>query len=86
MESILHIQEKPEIDESVRGYEYVEYQPSSGSQPLMSAKVTITIENTDDFFYPRRSWLLVEENFLKVAGEARYQNADLVTLTNNAIM
>ena len=47
---------------------------------LMSGQITVTIENTDD------SWLLVEGNLVKAADEARYQDADLITLTNNAIM
>ena len=65
MESILHIQEKPEVDESIKGYEYVEYQPISGSQINMSGQITVTIEDTDDFFYPRHSWLLVKGNLVK---------------------
>ena len=44
MESILHIQEKPEVDESITGYEYVEYQPISGSQLNISGQITITTE------------------------------------------
>ena len=48
----------------------------SGSQLNISAQITITIENTDDFFYPRYSWLLVEGNLVKAEGEARYQDAD----------
>ena len=32
MESILHIQEKTEVYEAIKGYEYVDYQPISGSQ------------------------------------------------------
>ena len=51
----------------------------------MSVQITVTIENTDDFFYPRHSWLLVVGNLVNAAPcEARYQ--DLITLTNNAIM
>ena len=50
----------------------------------MSGQITITIENTDDFL--SSSQLLVEGNLVKAAGEARYQDADLITLTNNAIM
>ena len=84
-ESILHIQEKPEVDESIRGYNYVEYQPISGSQINMPGQITITIKNTDDFYYPRHSWLLVEGDLVKLADEARYQDGDLITLTNNAI-
>ena len=77
---------KPEVDESIKGYEYVEYQPISGSQLNMSGQMTVTIENTDDFFYIRHSWLLMEGNLVKAADEARYQDVDIVTPTNNAIM
>ena len=85
-ESILHIQEKPDVDESIREYEYVEYQPSTGSQLNSSGQITITIENTDDFYHPRHSWLLVEGDLMKADGVTRYAAADLVTLTNNAIL
>ena len=85
MESILHIQEKSEVDEFIKGYEYVESQPISGPQLNMSGQITVTIENTDDFFYPHHSWLLMEGNLVK-ADEARNQDADLITLINNAIM
>ena len=64
----------------------MEYQLICRSQLNMSGQITVTIENTDDFFYPCHSWLLVEGNLVKAAGEMRYQNADLITLTNNAIM
>ena len=86
IESIRHIQEKPEVDQSIKGYDYVEYQPISGSQLNMSWQITITIENTDDFFYPRHCCMWVEGNLVKAAGEARYIGAVLITLTNNAIM
>ena len=56
----------------------MEYQPISGSQLNMSGHFTAMIENTDDFFYPRHSWLLVEGNLAKTVGEARYQDADLI--------
>lgn len=85
-EAILDIQERPEIDDSIKEYEYVEYQPISGSQLNTSGQITITIENTDDFFYPRHSWLLVEGNLVKNADEQPYVDADVITLTNNAIM
>ena len=47
----------------------MKYQPISGSQVNISGQITVSIENTDDFFHPRHSWLLVEGNLLK-AGEA----------------
>ena len=85
-ESILHIQEKPEVDASIREYEYVEYQHISGSQLNMSGQTTITIENTDDILHPRQSYSLVEGDLVKAADEARFGDNDLITLTNNAIM
>ena len=85
-EAILNIQEIFKVDDSIKEYEYVEYQPISGSQLNTSGQITITIENTDDFFYPRHSWLLVEGNLIKAADDQPYVDADLITLTNNSIM
>ena len=86
MESILQIQEKYEEDDSIKSYEYNEYYPSSGSNLNMAGQITITIENLDEFYHPRRSWLLVEGDLLKAADGTRYGDDDLITLTNNAIM
>ena len=85
-EAILKIQDKPEVDDSIKKYDYVEYQPINGSQLNTSGQITITIENTDDFFYPRHSWLLFEGSLKKTADNQPYGDADLITLTNNAIM
>ena len=52
----------------------------------MSGKIMATLENTDDFYYPRRSWLLVEGDIVNASDETRYQDANLITLTDNAIM
>ena len=57
----------------------MEYQPISESQLNMSGQITVTIENTVDFFYPRHILLLVEGNLVIATGEVRYQNADLIT-------
>ena len=62
----------------------MEYQPINGSQ--LSGQITIAIENPDDFFHPRHSWLLVEGDLVKAANETRYGDNDLISLTNNAIM
>ena len=50
----------------------------------MAGQITITIENQDKFYHPRRSWLLGD--ILKAAADACYGDNDLVTLSNNAIM
>ena len=84
-QTILNIQEKIEVDDAIKSYEYVEYQPITGSQLNTSGQITITIENTDDFYYPRGSWLLAQGQLVKGDGTP-YADADDITLTNNAIM
>ena len=62
MESILNIQEKYRVDDSIKSYEYNEYYPTNGSSNLnMAGQITINIDNQDEWYHPRRSVLLVEE-------------------------
>ena len=86
MESILQIQEKYQVDDSIKSYEYNEYHPTSGSNLNMAGQITIRIDNEDEFYHPRRSWLLVEGDLVKAADDSPYTADDLVTLTNNGIM
>ena len=85
MESILQIQEKYQVDDSIKSYEYNEYHPTSGSNLNMAGQITINIDNQDEWYHPRRSVLLVEGNLIKEDG-SRYLDTDLVSLTNNGIM
>ena len=39
--------------------EYNEYRPTSGSNLNIPGNITIHIENQDEFYHPRRSYLLV---------------------------
>ena len=86
MESILQIQEKYQIDDSIKSYEYNEYQPTSGSNLNMAGAINFRIDNEDEFYHPRRSYLLFEGDMLHAVGEARYADANMISLTNNAIM
>ena len=85
MKSIFNIQERATVDDSIRSYQYVEYQPITGTQLNMPGEITITIENTDDFHHPRQSYLVVEGSLVKEDG-TRYADADEITLTHNGIM
>ena len=76
MESILNIQEKYHEDESIK----------SGSNINIPGEIRINIENQNEFYHPRRSWLLVEGDLVKSADDGRYDDNDLVALTNNGIM
>ena len=58
-ESILELHETNAIDESIKSYEYDEYQPITGTQLNSARQITITIENQDQFLHLQNSYLLI---------------------------
>ena len=85
-DSILNFQEKYTESDTIKSYEYNEYQPTSGSNLNMPGNITIHIENQNEFFHPRRSYLLVEGNLLKDGGGGVYDANASVALANNGVM
>ena len=84
-ESILQLHEGNALDESIKSYEYDEYQPITGTQLKSAGQITITIENQHQFLHLHNSYLLIEGDALK-ADSTRYADADLVALSNNGLM
>ena len=84
-ESILELHETNATDESIKSYEYDEYQPITGTQLNSAGQITITIENQDQFLYLHNSYLLIESNVLK-ADDTMYVDTDLIALTNNGLL
>ena len=82
-ESILELHETNATEESIKYYEYDEYQPITGTQLNSAGKIIITIQN--QFLHLHNSYLLIEGDVLK-ADNARYVDADLVALTNNGLL
>ena len=64
-ESILQLHEGNAVYESIKSYEYDEYQPITGTQPNSAGQITITIENQDQFLHLHNSYLLIGGNVLK---------------------
>ena len=64
-ESILVLHETNATDESIKSYEYDEYQPITGTQLNSAGGITITIENQDHFLHLHNSYLLIEGDVLK---------------------
>ena len=83
--SILQLHECNAVDESIKSYEYDEYQPITGTQLNSGGQITITIENQDQFLHLHNSYLLIERDVLK-ADITRYADADLVAFTNSGLM
>ena len=77
--SILQIDEKFRETDDIKSYEWNEYLPTSGSDLNVPGTITINIESQDEFYHPRKSYLLVEGDLLKKADGARYAN-DIITL------
>ena len=84
-EYILELHETNATDESIKSYEYDEYQPITGTQLNSAGQITITIENQDQFLHLHNSYLLIEGDVLK-ADDRRYANPDLIALTNNGLL
>ena len=86
MSDILRITDPIPSDNSIDEYEHFEYGPIPGANLNNSGgNIRIDIETQDIFTHPSESFLLIEGRLTKVDGTA-YANADLVSLTNNAMM
>jgi len=83
---ILNITEKTEIDESIEKYEYHSYEPITGTDLNRSGEIRINIETQDLFTHPSASYLVFDGKLVKNADDTEYANADVITLTNNAMM
>jgi len=81
---ILNITEKTETDESIEKYEYHSYEPTTDlNRP---GELTINIETQDFFTLVCESYLVYDGKLVKNADDAVYADADVITLTNNAMM
>ena len=84
-ESMLELHETNATDESIKSYEYNEYQPITGTHRNSAGQIIITIENQDQFMHLHNSYLLIEGEVLN-ADNTRYADADLIALTNNGLL
>ena len=86
MRSILKITEPISVDTSIDKYEYFECEPVAGTNLNNSGgAIRLVIETQDIFTHPSESFLIIEGRLTKANG-TDYANADLVSLTNNAMM
>jgi len=82
---ILSITEKPEIDESIKEYEYHSYEPITSTNLNTPGEIRVNIDTQDLFTHPCESYLVFDGKLVK-NDEAAYANADVITLTNDAMM
>ena len=86
MSSILKITDPIPSDDSIDKYEYVEYEPVAGTNLNNSGgDIRLYIETQDIFTHSSESFLIIEGRLTKTDNNS-YGNADLLSLTNNAMM
>ena len=85
MADILKFFDNSIIDESIKEYEYHEYDPTTVASLHNGEDIRNSIQSQDVFTHPCESYLIFEGRLPK-AGGTLYVNADEVPLTNNAIM
>ena len=91
MNSILRITDPILKDDSIDKYEDIAYEPIAGTNLNAPGQdIRLTIETQDIFTHPSESYLIVEGRLFKRGvnppNNPIYNNADLITLTNNGIM
>jgi len=83
---IVHITEKPEIDQLIERYEYHSYEPITGTDLNRPGELRINTETQDLFTHPSESYLVFDDKLVENADDAVYADADVIALTNNAMM
>ena len=83
MADILKFTDTPIVYESIKEYEYHEYEPITGTGLKNGGDIRIIIESQDVFIHISQSYLMFE-GCLTMADGTPYANADEVALTNNA--
>ena len=68
MNPIFDIKEALEEDESVVNYQFYQFYPETGTQLNNPRNVTITVNNSDNFYHPAYSWLEFEGQLLDKNG------------------
>ena len=64
-ESIQELHETNAPDESIKFYEFNEYQQITGTQLNSAGQITMTIDNQDQFLHLHNSYLVIEGDVLK---------------------
>ena len=83
---ILNVQEGIKEDDSIFSLEDFPFNTLAGTQHNSAGVIQINIENQAEYFLPSRSWLQIDGQLKKAAGDAVYIATDMVTLINNAIL
>ena len=86
MNPILDIKEGLDEDESIVNYQFYQFYPESGTQLNNPGNITITVNNSDNFYHPAYSWLEFEGQLVKKTAGTAYANTDIIAFVNYGIL
>ena len=86
MNRILNIKEGLNEDESIVAYELYQFYPEVGTQYNNPGNLTISVQNSDNFYHPARSWLEFEGQVVKKADSQPYTKDNVVSFVNYGIL
>lgn len=86
MNSILKINDSYATDESIANYQTYSFYPITGTQLNNPGSITITVQNSDNFYHIANSWLEFEGELVKSSNHKAYPKDTLITFANNGIL
>ena len=84
--SILDINQALDEDESIVNYQLYQFYPETGTQLNNPGNITITVNNSDNFYHPAYSWLEFEGQVVKKTAGTPYAKTDLISFVNYGIL
>ena len=86
MNPILDIKEGLQEDDSIVNYQFYQFYPEAGAQLDNPGNLTITVNNSDNFYHPAYSWLEFDGEVLKKKDGSRYTKDELISFVNYGIL
>ena len=80
---ILKVSDNYTTDESILSYETYSFNPETGTQFNNPGNITITVQNSPNWYHPAKSWLEIEGELVKKSDGEHYEADKLITFENN---
>ena len=75
---ILKVGDNYTTDESILSYETYSFYPETGVQYNNPGNITITVQNSPNWYHPARSWVEFEEELVKKKDGKSYEKDKLI--------
>ena len=83
---ILRVTDDYTTDESILSYETYSFYPETGTQYNNPGNITITVQNSANWYHPAKSWLEIEGELVIKDGGTHYEASKLITFENNGVL